>query len=191
VTDVQADALRSWAAGLDRRWQGPVLGAIAARERFDAVVASVAPGPIQDRLRELLPTIDAAVQHVADATYRAAQAQSLAGVLDAGTAADELKAARRDLDALQRGGGDTAEAQARVAALAERHRAVNRALNLAEDAASGIERWTLRLDTAVANAAAVALRASEPSAVDDLDRELREVVDGLTALDRAFDDLPS
>jgi hypothetical protein len=190
VTVVQGDALRSWAAGLAPRWQGPVLGAIAARDRFDAVVARVAPGPTQDRLRDLRPTIDAAVQHVADATYRAAQAESLAEVLDARTAADELKAARRDLDALTRGGADTAEAEARVEALAERHRAVNRALNLAEDAASGIERWTLRLDTAVANAATVALRASEPSAVDDLDRELRDVVDGLTALDRAFDDLP-
>jgi hypothetical protein len=187
---MQGDALRAWAAGLAPRWQGPVLSAVSARERFTTVVSRVAPGPTHDRLAALLPTIDAAVQQVADATYRAVQAQELAQVLDPTTATDELKSARRDLDALRRGGADTTEAEARVAALADRHRAVNRALNLADDAASGIQRWTVRLDTAVANAATVALRASEPSAVDDLDRELRDVVDGLGALDRAFDDLP-
>ena len=187
---MQGDALRDWAARLAPRWQGPVLAAVAARERFATVVARTAAGPTHDRLAELLPTIDAAVQQVADATYRAVQAQELAQVLDPTTATDELKAARRDLDALRRGGADTAAAEAQVAALAERHRAVNRALNLAEDAATGIQQWTVRLDTAVANAATVALRASEPSAVEDLDRELRDVVEGLGALDRAFDELP-
>ena len=189
---MDAEAVRAWTTGLAPKWRGPVLSALDARERFAGVVTRIPDGPTRDRLGGLLPTIDAAVQHVVDATYRAATAEGLAAGLDAAHAADELKAARRDLDAIRRGDGDTSHAAARVEALAERHRAVNRALNLAEDASSGIQEWTVRLDTAVANATAVALQASGTGsgAVDDLDRQLRDVVDGLAALDRAFDDLP-
>ncbi len=187
---MDADAIRAWTSGLAPRWRASVLAALDARDRFIGVVARVQPGPTRDRLSDLLPTIDAAVQHVVDATYRAATADDLASGLDAANAAEQLKAARRDLDAIRRGGGDTSAASARVDALAQRHRAVNRALNLAEDASSGIHDWTVRLDTAVAGATAVALQASGPVGVDDVDRQLRDVVDGLAALDRAFDDLP-
>lgn len=190
MPDMDAEAIRAWTAGLAPRWRGPVLSALDARDRFAGVIARVPPGPTRDRLVELAPTIDAAVQHVVDATYRAATAEGLASGLDAANAAEQLKAARRDLDAIRRGGGDTSAASARVDTLAERHRAVNRALNLAEDASSGIQDWTVRLDTAVAGATAVALQSAGAGTVDDLDRQLRDVVDGLVALDRAFDDLP-
>jgi len=73
--------------------------------------------------------------------------------------------------------------------MSERHRAVHRALNLAEDGASQIDEWTVRLDTAVAHATAIALRAAQPGGLDELDRELHDVVEGLGALDQALEEL--
>ncbi len=183
------DALRAWADGLAPQWRRPVLAAIGSRDRFAAMVDQLAPGPTRDRLLELRPTIDASVQRIADTVYRSITATHLASGLDADQATQELKSARRDLEAVQRGGGDTSAAEARVAAMAERHRAVHRALNLAEDGASGIDEWTVKLDTAVAHATSIALRAGQPGGVDDLDRELHDVVDGLAALDGALEEL--
>jgi hypothetical protein len=189
VNPAEPDPLASWAAGLAPQWRTPVLAAVAARDRFAAVIEQVAPGPTRDRLSELRPTIDAAVQRVADAVYRAITAEGLASGLDPDLATQELKAARRDLEAVQRGGGDTTAAEARVQAMSERHRAVHRALNLAEDGASQIDEWTVRLDTAVAHATAIALRAAQPGGLDELDRELHDVVEGLGALDQALEEL--
>ncbi len=183
------DELRTWADGLTPRWRTPVLSAIASRDRFAAMVTQLAPGPTRDRLEGLRPTIDAAVQRIADTVYRSISAEHLAAGLDADQATQELKSARRDLESIERAGGDTTGAAARVAALSERHRAVHRALNLVEDGATGIDEWTVRLDTAVAHATAIALRATQPGGVDELDRELHEVVQGLAALDGALEEL--
>jgi hypothetical protein len=72
-----------------------------------------------------------------------------------------------------------------VASLAERHRAVNEALNLADDAEARLDELNLRLDTMVAHASTIALR-STLEGPDDLDRELDDIVVGLAALDDAL-----
>jgi hypothetical protein len=185
----EPDAFELWVRALEPRWQAPIRSATAARDRYTAMLGQVAPGPTRDRLAEFRPVLDQAVQRIADAVWRAINAKELAAGLDVRRATDELKSARRDLEAVRQAGGDTAAAEARVQSLAERHRAVNRAANLADDAGSQIDELGVRLDTAVAHATMVALRAGQDESVEQLDRELEDVVTGLGALDAALEEL--
>jgi hypothetical protein len=179
------DQLGAWAAALAPPWRGIVERALAARGRFLAVVAPIPPGPTRQRLEELAPAVEGAVQRIADSAWRAIRARELAATLDVAAATDELKEARRDLDVRRRAGGDTTAQERLVASLAERHRAVNEALNLADDAEARLEELNLRLDTMVAHASTIALR-STLEGPDDLDRELDDIVVGLAALDDAL-----
>ena len=147
-----ADDLARWAAALQPQWRAPVERALSSRQRYLGIVAGLADGPTKQRLTSLVPTMDLSVQRIADAVWRASNARSIAEGFDADAATAELKAARRDLAAQSDGGGDTTALQARVDALAQRHRAINEALNLAEDSGSALEEMNLRLETAVAHA---------------------------------------
>jgi hypothetical protein len=181
--------LRAWAAGLEPRWRTPVDRALASRDRFLTVFASAAPGPVRQRLESLLPVIDDAVQRVANTVGRAIDATRIAAGLNVDAATAELKDARRDLEAARRAGRDTAALEALVATLGERHRAIHAALNLADDAAGQLGELNVRLDTAVAHASTIVLRAHLDES-DDLDRELDDVIVGLASLDEALRQLP-
>jgi hypothetical protein len=181
--------MRRWAATLQHPWRAPVERALAARDQFDAIVAQLPPGPTRDRLTSKRPVLDQAVAQVADAVWRAGTAAALGSTLDLRRATDELKAARRELSVLRARGADTDAAEARVAALAERHRAVTDTLNVADDTTARLDELNLRLDTAVARAAAIAVRATHDGGLDELDRELHSVVAGLGALDAALREL--
>jgi hypothetical protein len=182
--------LQGWAAGLPPRWQRPVHDALSTREQFLQVAAQAPAGPTRDRLDRLGATVEEAVQRVAEAAWRASNAETLAANLDVRVATEELKAARRELEQQQTAGVPTDAAEQRVAALAERHRAVNDALNLADDAGARLGELNVRLQTAVARAATVVLRAAQDDRLEELDRELSEVVVGLRALDEALGELP-
>ena len=183
-------ALQAWAAALPPRWQRPVQQALATREQFVAVASQAQPGPTKDRLDRLGATVEEAVQRVAEAAWRASNAEVLAAGLDVHAATEELKAARRDLERARAAGVVADAGERRVAALAERHRAMNDALNLADDAEVRLDELNVRLLTAVARAATVVLRAAQDDRMDELDRELSDVVVGLRALDDALGELP-
>jgi len=183
------DAFELWVRNLAPRWQVPIRSAMASRDRYTAMLGQVADGPTRDRLVGFRPTLDQAVQRIADAVWRAINAAEITAGLDVQRATDELKTARRDLEAVRRAGGDVVAAEVRVQALAERHRAMNRAANLADDAGAQIDELGVRLDTAVAHAAMVALRARQDEGMEQLDRELEDVVQGLSALDAALEEL--
>ena len=95
------------------------------------------------------------------------------------------------MDAAQHSGTDMGGLEDRVRILSERHRAIHDAINLSEDAGGRIDDLIARLETVVARSAAIVLRSGQGN--DDvvvLDRDLHEVVVGLTALDdsmREFD----
>lgn len=189
VTSPGVDPLQSWVAGLDPRWQAPVQKAVASRDRFLALLAQAPPGPTRDRLEELRRTLEVTVHRIAEAVWRASNAAAIAATLDVASATAELKEARRHLDALEAGGADTTAAEQRVRAMAERHRAVSDAMNLAEDATLRLGEVNVRLDTAVAQAAAVMLRSAQDGRIDEVDRELDDVITGLVALDDALEHL--
>lgn len=183
------DQFALWVASLDPRWQPPVYEAMASRDRFVAIVSQVPPGPTRDRLDGLRPVLDQAVQRVAETVWRASNANNIAAGLDVEGATAQLKAARRELDTLRSSGADTTAVEARVQALAERHRAVNQAINLAEDAGATLSELNVRLDTAVARAATIVMRSSQDDGLDEISNELTDVVSGLTALDEALVEL--
>jgi RNAse (barnase) inhibitor barstar len=185
--DADAQALQAVLAGLEPRWREPLLRAIASRDQFSAILGQAAPGPARDRLDGLRPTLDEAVQRVADAVTRASRATAIAATLDIDGATDALKRARRELDDLRRAGADTTAAEERAQTFADRHRAVNDAINLAEDAGGQLDQLNARLDTAVAHAATIVLRSTGDGDLEALDRELDEVVVGLSALDDALE----
>lgn len=184
-----AAQLAAWASALAPRWRDPVLRAMATRDRYLSIVAGLAEGPTRQRLESLLPTMDQSVQRIADAVWRASNARTIADGLDGATATAELKQARRDLDAVTAAGADTTLQQARVDAMSQRHRAINDALNLAEDSGSIFDEMNLRLETAVAHAATIALRAGQSTTGSDPVPELDSLVGELSALDAALAEL--
>ncbi len=163
--------------------------AIASRDRYRGIVARLAEGPTKQRLTSLAPTMDLSVQKIADAVWRASNARSIADGFDVDASTAELKSARRDLAAVTAAGGDTTALQARVDALSQRHRAINDALNLAEDSGAAFEEMNLRLETAVAHAASVAMRAGQLPAGSGPVPELEAFVGELSALDAALAEL--
>lgn len=181
--------LAAWAESLEPQWAPAVRRALRARDTFLTVLAEAQPGPTRQQVELLLPTVDEAVQRVAGTVERARSAATVVARLDVGAATDQLKQARRDLDAARAGGRDTAAQQQLVDALASRHEAMHAALNLVEDTALRLDELNIRLETAVAHASTILLRARlEPP--DDLGGELDQVIEGLIALDAAFDELP-
>lgn len=184
-----ADDFARWAAALEPQWRAPVQRAMVSRDRYLGIVAGLADGPTKQRLASLAPTMDQSVQKIADAVWRASNARSIADGLDADAATAELKQARRDLGAIRAGGGDTSAAQSRVDALAQRHRAINDALNLADDSGGAFDAMNVRLETAVAHAATVALRAGQAPIGSDPSPELDAFVGELSALDAALAEL--
>lgn len=181
--DDDRDQLQQWVDSLDPHWQGPVRTAMASRDQFSAIVQQTPPGPTRERLEGLRGTVATAVSRVAEAVWRAANASAVAAGLDAAGATAELKEARRRLESNRRAGRDTGPLEAQVDALAERHRAMQDALNLAEDATSKLGEANVRLETLVARAATVAMRAGGGDPLDELEAELTDVVAGLGALD--------
>jgi hypothetical protein len=186
AADDRGDRFQQWLESLEPRWQAPVRAALASRDQYAGIVERTPTGPTRDRLDGLRVTVDTAVARVADATWRAANASVVAAGLDVDGATAELKAARRRLEAAPQSGPEAEVARARVDALAERHRAMHDALNLAEDAADRLAEANVRLETLVARAATVALRSGGGDPLDELETELRSVVDGLGALDDAL-----
>lgn len=179
-------SLEEWVTTLEPVWQAPVRRAMATRDQYRDVAARIPPGPARDRLVAMQPSLDTAVQRVAQAAHRASTARAMTAALDEQGATAELKAARRELEANRSAGRDAGALEARVDALADRHRAIHDALNLADGAGDQLDDLNVRLETAVARAATIALRASDNDDLDRIDRELGEVVGGLTALDDAL-----
>jgi hypothetical protein len=175
----------AWAAGLDSPWREIVQRALESQARYREILATVPDGPTRTRLVELQAVIDDAVQKVGDTVDRAIRARQVAATLDVERATDELKRARRDLEAMKGGGGDTSSQERLVETLATRHRAMHDAINLTDDAAGELRELNIRLETAVAHASTIVLR-SQLDLPDELERELDEVIVGLATLDSSL-----
>ena len=163
-------------AAAPRRLAGTVSEALAARRRFRELVDGLRPGPVRDRLTELVPRIDAGVASVWDAAMRVGELERVLATLDPERVTDEYKRARRS-------GADPSV----MAAQEARFNSVQRLLNTIEDIEERLRLLDVRLDGAVARAAEVALAAG--AGADELDAELTTVVDELGALRTALDEV--
>jgi hypothetical protein len=160
---------------------------LAARERLERLVTTVPPGPVRDRLAALVPQLDAGISALAGAaTHAAALTAALpADLVDRHAA--ELKAARRALAAAQEAGRAPTDLEAEVALLASRHAAAQRVRNHLEDLPDRARLLVLRIEAAVAHAAAVAL--TDNPVLEDVEAGIREVTEELAALRAGLDEL--
>lgn len=173
---------------LDPRWRQPVERMLAARRRFDELVASLADGATHERLGSLRDEISRA----AIATWTTArQAQDLDRTLehlDDTGARDRLKQARRRLAQLEdRGSSDEALAEARrdVELADQQFASINRMAGRLDDIAASLARVEQDVEASITLATEVALT---PSGADPT-TALAGVVGELTALQQAMTEL--
>lgn len=177
-------------AGIDPRvlsatWRRSVEDALAARQKFASVVASVRSGPVRDRLAELAERVDAGVLAAWETAVRGNQSESVLATLGPEEITARLKDAKRRLEST---GGD-ARVQAEVDALAEQHASVHRLWDGVHDASDRLRLLEVRLGAAVARAATLAVTAAGSSDLDAADTELRSVVDELESLRGALESM--
>ena len=169
-------------AAVPARYRAPVVDALAARRRFDELVATLRPGPLQERMAELRRrAVDAGVLAVWRTTTQATELERVVDTLGPDRVADELKRAKRD-------GADDAV----VDALAARFASTQRLLNSIEDLREHLPVVEARLGTAIARAAELTLTSSAATATEELtalESELDTLVFDLDALGRATDEL--
>lgn len=159
----------------------PVVGeAVQARGRWLALVGTLRPGPLRDRLGELGARIDAGVLEVYGTAVRIGEVEHVLGALDVREATAAYKAAKRR--AAQ--GAPPPE----MDALEARFASVQRMLNVVADAEERLRVLDARLDAAVARGAEVAVTADAGS-ITSLDADLADVVAELGALRGAMSSL--
>jgi hypothetical protein len=149
---------------------------VDARRRYQDLVDGLQPGAVRDRLAGLQGQVDAGVTAVWDAVTRAAETERVLATLDPERVTAELKDARRS--------GAAPEV---LTALEDRFGSVQRLLNTLDETDERLRLLDVRISGTVARAAEVALGSA--TGADELDAELRSVVDELTALRSALDSL--
>lgn len=168
---------------LPHRYRPAVEDALATRRRFVELVGSAAAGPMQDRLTDLSPRLDAGVTEIWTTVQRAIAVESALATLDPDRVARDLKDARRQAS---QGEGDPTV----IDALTERFNATQRLLNTLEDLDGRLQRIDVRLEAVVARAAELVLAVGPEAAstgFDDLGADLDGALEELRALQQGFD----
>jgi hypothetical protein len=166
------------------RWRRPVDQAIRARDRFAVIARGTAEGPTRERLETLAARLDAGVEAATEIARRADATERTVDALDPGEVGDRLKSARRRVAQSSEADPSRSRLQADVDALAEQFASLNRLQNRLDEASDQLDALELRMETAVARAAELALAPGE-----FVDPGIGTVVDELTALQAAMQDL--
>lgn len=171
------------AAQLHPPWRQFVTEALAARDRFDHAVESLAPGPLRDRLTELAERVhDGALD-----SWRIAQhGDALEGSLHS---AEPLARVNQRLADAEQGlaahPDDTASRQ-RVESVRAQLASARRARTVLDDTRERLRGLVASLDEAAARAVEAAATAGRRTEVEAASGDLGAVVDDLEALRRAF-----
>ena len=166
---------------LSMPWRSYVQGAQAAKLRFDRTVKGTAPGPIQDRLRELSTRLDAGIADCWRVAKRGDDIDAALKNLNTVEAKRELDQLRRRLTGRQPSPSEGSTMQALQAQLdsAGRMQAVSK------DADDRLRLLDARLDELVAKAVEVSVGAADSGWLSD---EVDGVVGDLEALRLALED---
>lgn len=177
-----------WA--LPEPWRGLVRDAVNAGRRFEVATASLAAGPLRDRVTALEPAVAKQVRDVWDAARRGA---ALTGGYPPGTQREPASSLSRRLQELQqeraslRGGSDprTAELDRAEGALASQLREAKRSEATSAWLQDGLRSSIAGLEAAVRSLAELASRpAGQPDEGEDFDlaKSIDYVRDELSAL---------
>jgi hypothetical protein len=159
-------------------WRTFVRETEQAAARFSSTVASVSPGPLQDRLRGLGSRIDASVDEARRvATHGHGIDQALRRI--------DPARIRHDLAATRRlsGGDDRART---IEALEAQLAAADRLTRASEDGRARLRLLDARLDELVARTVELSLGQGETLQLDGLGTDVEHLVDELDALRRAM-----
>jgi len=154
--------------------------ALAAQQRWRALVAGQGEGPLRDRLAGWTDRIDAAVAEVLDTAARVGRIESTARALEPERTTAAFKAARRAQAA-----GD---APPELELLEARFASVQRLLNAVGEAEERLRLLDARLGAIVARGAELSLLGWRDGA-DRLDQDLDRLADELGHLRAALGDL--
>lgn len=173
--------------GFEPAWRAAIDELLASRARLVTVAGECRPGPLQDRLLELVSRVEDGVVEAVDVARRAQTATRAVSTMELDRVQDALKAARRRLAEAEAAGRDATAAATEVALLSDQHAALHQLANSADDALERMRLLDLRLDAAVARAVQAALLPDGTDVLASVGTELGAVVDDLTALRAGLD----
>lgn len=164
---------------LSEPWRGYAEGAQDAKRRFDQIVASVASGPLRDRLATLSQRLDDGVDESWRIAGRGHEIVAAIGQIDVG-------AAQAELDQLSVAGasGDVAHA-ATVQSLQAQLDAAQRLTTLAERSRDRLRLLDARFDELIARAVEVSVGSGDS---DVLGQDVDQLVSELEALRVAMEE---
>jgi hypothetical protein len=166
---------------LSEPWRGYAQQAQAAKRRFDEVVASVAPGPLHDRLATLSARLDEGVEESWRIARRGHEIVSAIGKID-------TAAAETELEDLRRSASGNAQADT-IKALEAQLQSAQRLTNLAQKSRDRLRLLDARFDELLARTVEVSVGSGDSEGlgadVDDLVTELEALRVAMEETDRA------
>lgn len=173
-------------------WRQVVSDAVASERRFAAAAASLAPGPLRDRVVEMQTAVHTQVLRVWDGARRGA---ALSGGYPAGAGTAPAAALAAQLRSIQEqratggGGAGPAVSEGAEEALAARLREARRSEAVAAGILDGMRSALARLDAAVTSLAELAAGAAPRPGLDAGADSIDAVVTELSALRSGLDEI--
>jgi hypothetical protein len=166
---------------LSEPWRGYVQGAQNAKQRYDRVVASTAPGPIRDRLADLGGRLDDGIADCWRIATRGDTIDDAQRQLRTAEAQLELTEARRQ----QRDQGNSVALESTIRSLEAQLQSSERMHAVSADARDKLRLLDARLDELVARAVEVSVGSGDSGA---LSGDVDDIVNDLEALRQALED---
>lgn len=170
---------------LSEPWRGYALQAEASKQRFDKVVAGVAPGPLRERLQQLSGRLDDGIEESWRIARRGHDIVAAAATIDTTSATHELASLRHSIGDATPKPAQAATIQALEAQLAS----VNRMASLAESSRDRLRLLDARFDELVARTVEVSVGSGDTDIlgddVDGLVNELESLRMAMEETDRA------
>jgi hypothetical protein len=173
---------------LGARWQPYVSKSLEAERQYDGIVSGTRRGPVQARLSELQQHLHRSISDLVAAATRADEIERTLANVDADAVTAAYKQARRAADAASETSSEVPEhLRERAELLGQQHATVQRLLNLVDTAEETLAGLQLRVDQIVVRGLDVAVRANRPDDVTDLNSQLVELDEALSALRAGLD----
>lgn len=181
LTAMPKNASRPEPDRLSEPWRGYAQQAQNAKKRFDAVVASVAQGPLRQRLETLSSRLDDGVDESWRIARRGHEIVSAIGKID-------TQSAQAELEELRRSGGDRAHPET-VKALEAQVQSADRLAALAQRSRDRLRLLDARFDELLARTVEVSVGSGDSEVlgadVDELVTELESLRVAMEETDRA------
>jgi hypothetical protein len=164
-------------------WRTLVREAVEARTRFERAVRGTAPGPLQDRLKEVGARIGEGVQQAWAVARRGDQLVDALRQLDVRQAQQELTQVQGELRTAPR-----PDLEATARALQSQVDSYNRLYQVTRDTEDRLRRIDAELDEAVARAIELSIRAGDVSELVPLGSDVDAIVSELESLRQGLDE---